>query len=626
MKNLYFLFLCLLLSGVANSQSRLVLLEEFTGETCGPCAANNPGMNAILDANPTKVISLKYQNNIPSAGPNFYAYNTTDVGNRTTYYANNYSPHAFIDGNFWDDNAGAVTAALINDRAAAPTPYTVSVSHWFSPTYDSIYTRTVVRVTSDVANANTKLRIAVSERNVYGYTSPNGEDEFSHVMRKLLPNGNGTALPAAITTADSVVVTQAWKITVPTSAVVSKPIWALLEVISWVQNDTDKEILQAGHSPSILTSDAAITQLDADQITCATSVIPSIEIENIEPPVITSMEIEYSINGTNPQTQSWTGSLAQGQTASVTLGSVNINPGSQALNVTIKSINGQSDLVPSNSARILTVAKPQTVATISEGFTTVGALPASMIVVNPDGAATWTRSTAGAPISTGSAKMDFFNSFAGNIDYLYTIDALNLTNVPSGMITFDVSHRRYSNNESDVLEFEASIDCGQTWTTLYSKAGATLASTAGFVTTGFTPTLASQWRKDTVSLASLANNSQVIFRFKATSDYGNNAYIDNITALVTTKTESPVLENSFSVFPNPAKAQITVDFALRAKAELGTQIVNALGQVVHNVTPQSFADGKHAITIPVNTLATGIYFVNIVTNDSVISRTFTVVR
>ena len=33
-----------LVVGLANAQSqRYVVVEEFTGETCGPCAANNPG-------------------------------------------------------------------------------------------------------------------------------------------------------------------------------------------------------------------------------------------------------------------------------------------------------------------------------------------------------------------------------------------------------------------------------------------------------------------------------------------------------------------------------------------------------------------------------------------------------
>lgn len=66
-----------LVVGLANAKSqRYVVVEEFTGETCGPCAAYNPGFNAKLNAN-AFTLPIKYQNNIPSNDPNFYAYNTS---------------------------------------------------------------------------------------------------------------------------------------------------------------------------------------------------------------------------------------------------------------------------------------------------------------------------------------------------------------------------------------------------------------------------------------------------------------------------------------------------------------------------------------------------------------------
>ena len=34
---------------------RLQLFEEFTGETCNPCAGVNPGLNIILNANTSKI-------------------------------------------------------------------------------------------------------------------------------------------------------------------------------------------------------------------------------------------------------------------------------------------------------------------------------------------------------------------------------------------------------------------------------------------------------------------------------------------------------------------------------------------------------------------------------------------
>jgi hypothetical protein len=61
---------------------RLSLYEEFTGETCPPCATTNPGLNAKLSA-PTAtplVVAIKWQVPIPSAPANSWSlYKTNKV-------------------------------------------------------------------------------------------------------------------------------------------------------------------------------------------------------------------------------------------------------------------------------------------------------------------------------------------------------------------------------------------------------------------------------------------------------------------------------------------------------------------------------------------------------------------
>src|SRR5688572_26856203 len=74
----------LMISGaVAFAQTpRLSLYEEFTGETCPPCAATNPGLNAILltPTNQTKIVAIKWQVPIPSAPtPTWSLYKTNQT-------------------------------------------------------------------------------------------------------------------------------------------------------------------------------------------------------------------------------------------------------------------------------------------------------------------------------------------------------------------------------------------------------------------------------------------------------------------------------------------------------------------------------------------------------------------
>jgi hypothetical protein len=177
MRKLYILIAAFAITASVNAQSqRLVMVEEFTGETCGPCAAYNPGFKAIMDANPTKGIYLKYQNDIPSPGPNFYAYNSADIATRTGFYGNNYSPHGFMDGNVWDDNIANFTATMLNNQYAVSSPFSITVTHTLSALADSIHAHIVVTASQAVNNANLKLQVAIAEQEVFGYTSPNGED------------------------------------------------------------------------------------------------------------------------------------------------------------------------------------------------------------------------------------------------------------------------------------------------------------------------------------------------------------------------------------------------------------------------------------------------------------------
>src|SRR5690606_4276773 len=91
MKKLLLAFSAATLTAAAvNAQSRMALYEEFTGENCGPCATYNPNFEALLlsSGNAGKIILIKYQSPIPSAGPIYNQYKTV-TNNRISYYGIN---------------------------------------------------------------------------------------------------------------------------------------------------------------------------------------------------------------------------------------------------------------------------------------------------------------------------------------------------------------------------------------------------------------------------------------------------------------------------------------------------------------------------------------------------------
>lgn len=230
---------------------RLMLFEEFTGENCPPCAVYNPGLNQLLGANAQKVVSVKYQTNIPFGTPRLYDYNPVDVDDTSIYYSNSSAPYGHMDGNTWSGPVFGFNQAIIDARYAIPSPFSISVSHTFSDAHDTIFIRTAIVAAQAIAGMpQLRAKIAVTEKDITGFTAYNGENHFQNVMRKLLPDAAGTPLPADWAVGDSVVIEAQWEIYGgdPT------PDWAQLEVVAFVQNETTKEVMQTGFSPALITT------------------------------------------------------------------------------------------------------------------------------------------------------------------------------------------------------------------------------------------------------------------------------------------------------------------------------------------------------------------------------------
>lgn len=610
MKKVYLFIVMMLIMNTGFAQSaRLVLVEEFTGETCGPCASYNPAFNATMNNFPGQVISLKYQNNIPSAGPNFYAYNTTDISNRTTYYSNTYSPHGFIDGNYWNGNVASVTASQFNARTAVTSPFSIEVSHSFSVAHDIIYIHAVITATQAVSNANLKVRTAVAERNVYGYTSPNGENEYEHVMRKLLPTGSGTALPSTWAIGDSSVIDLNWTITVPSSPSIDMPIWAMLEGIVWVQDDATKEVMQTGHSPAQIQVDPAITSYDISAVSCGAAVTPVINVENKEISTVTSMDIEYSVDNGTPVVYNWTGSIPQGSTANISLPAVTLGAqGGHTYEANITNVNGAADIIVSNNnvTTQLGVAVPSS-PTFTQDFAPTTFPPANWINMNPDNLVGWSRAAASTPSGSGSAKIDFYNSPPTSVDQMYPLQPVDLTGAVAATLTFSVAHQRYSAGLSDKIEIFASSDCGVTWTSIWMKAGANLATVATFNTNSYTPT-AAQWRAESINLTNYLNQPNVWFTFKATSGYGNNAYIDNINVNILTGINETVNDKLFTVYPIPSAGKVTLSLDNISTPEIMVSVAAVDGKIVRDAEVMNAAK---EIQLDLSNLENGSYFVRI---------------
>jgi hypothetical protein len=630
----------------AVAQQRLVLFEEFTGENCGPCAAVNPSLNALLNSNATKVVAIKYQADIPSAGP-LYNVNPAEVDARLSYYSVGFAPWGQLDGLDWttgtnDNNVGNLNQAAIDTRANVASPFNMSVVHQFSSDADSVYISVNINPVSNFnsgAANSLKLRLALVEKEVRFDVPPgtNGEKDFFSVMRKMIPSPSGTNLA------------DAWVAGTPQTINIGAPIptyvadKSQIAIVAFIQDDNAggtyaaKTVHQSAIStPISLPNDAAASTVSplgsggsVPGVVCLTTINPTVGIRNNGSSPLTNCSVEFYVNNVLQSTTPWNGNLAPGASGSVTIPPVTVTSGSNTLNAKCINPNNQADLNNGNDAKafVLNVASAPTAAPITQDFEAAAFPPANWVVDNPDAGAGWTRRPVGASGSSASVRMYFFDSGAGEEDNLILPKVDMSSGGNRAKITFSHAHRQYpfqNGNSNDRVDLDVSINCGATWTTVWSKTGAdlaTVAAPASASNNSYQP-VAADWVYDSVAINSLVGQSDVLVRFRGISDYGDNFFADNINVELFTVSSVGEIEgvSGMEVFPNPAAEQFTIKLDLDGSVSGKVLVANSVGQNVFENNIEELAGGSNFINVKSSEFAPGIYSVSLVSGSNTLTR------
>ena len=175
------------LSGV---EQRYPLFEVFTSSTCGPCKPGNLNFHSVVDTiNPSKFVTIKYQQDFPGTGD---PYTTVEgLNKRAVYYEINSIPRMEIDGG-WDGNANSFNYPLYQASREVPAAFKMEGS-FTSDTINKTYSAKVRY--SPLYNATSCiLNVAILEKKTSLNVKTNGESKFYSVMKKMLPDENGTQL------------------------------------------------------------------------------------------------------------------------------------------------------------------------------------------------------------------------------------------------------------------------------------------------------------------------------------------------------------------------------------------------------------------------------------------------
>lgn len=236
----------------ARAQSpRMVLIEESTNASCGPCADQNPFFEHYLALSHNKeyIIPVVYHANFPGRDV-MNAANAVMHNGRTSYYQISGVPHAVVNGvtapSSGSSYAGAPGDTIALSRAAAKflgttSPITLEVSQ-ARGSVESRSATAIVNVSSTEAIAGKIVHMVVVERHhYYESAGTNGEKDFHYIARVMLPSHQGTALDLNAGGNASFV-----------QDFILDPEWDDDEIyiVAFVQDPVSKEVLQAGSSQS----------------------------------------------------------------------------------------------------------------------------------------------------------------------------------------------------------------------------------------------------------------------------------------------------------------------------------------------------------------------------------------
>ena len=172
------------------------LHEVFTSATCPPCKPGNENLDPILEANEEKVVTVKYQMDWPGSGDIYF---TAEGGVRKSYYAVNSVPMMFVNG-AGPMGPGNYTQAALNDfydnkKAFIKIDAKYDVDVLTRKVEVNVELMPALNFNKDInENEDLRLHVIVVENTTYDNVATNGETEFYHVMKKMLPDAEGTLL------------------------------------------------------------------------------------------------------------------------------------------------------------------------------------------------------------------------------------------------------------------------------------------------------------------------------------------------------------------------------------------------------------------------------------------------
>ncbi|MBE50912.1 MAG: hypothetical protein CMP51_04390 [Flavobacteriales bacterium] len=621
MKKLIPLMILAIFSLIANAQTfvstspenKNVILEEFTGIYCVWCPAGHLIGQQLHDANPNDVFLINIHTGgfaTPGAGdPDFrvdpIGANIASQSNLSGYPAGTVNRHLFS----MTQNGGTAMSrsdwsAASNQILAQSSPVNVGAQASIDMATNVLTVDVEVYYTgSQTVNSN-MLNVAVLQNNVEGpqtggasnnpgSMNSNGTYNHNHMLRHMMTGQWGEQI-SNISPGSLYSNTFTWTIPPSVNGVILDP--TNISIIAFVAEGQQEILSGTEATPNVIFAnsfDAYCMSANANDAICGSSTDINVTFRNYGNQNLTSLDINYSINGGSNSTYPWTGNLAPAGTETIIIPGVTFTPqANNNISVSTSNPNGNTDQNSSNDNTSTSFSQYDAAGQVQSGVTVgnitinvttdqYGSSENSWELMDDNGniiasvaQGSMSSSAPQAPVNANIQantcySFKFYDSYGDGICCSYGQGSYTVTDASGTVIAGGGSNTSFSNfNER-----------------------------ADFFKTG-SSTPAASWNCDNGNCIDPGDGSGI---------YGS--YTQCMSACNSTS----INDDSFkgiSIFPNPAKNIINIEGTFET-----IQLYDISGKLLVNTNYK---------TINIQNLSEGIYLLHIVTTDELIVEKVTI--
>ncbi|MEX2596356.1 MAG: T9SS type A sorting domain-containing protein [Salibacteraceae bacterium] len=256
MKKIYTTFSILLLGLALNAQvERVPMFEIFSSSTCPPCKSASDVYNPYLDQFHGQIAVVKYPMSWPGAGDPYFM---EEFNDRRHFYEVTGAPSLFMNGT--TTSAQSLDSNYFLNQIGQECFMDIKLNYFIDESKKRVYFKLDFEALDDYSGDDYKLYMSINEKLTYDNATTNGETEFHHIIKKLLPDHEGVygyMLGDDVTNGTTYDTTGYFEFTgdyrLPSGANDAVDVYSEhsieefndLEMVAWVNNTGTKEVVQS---------------------------------------------------------------------------------------------------------------------------------------------------------------------------------------------------------------------------------------------------------------------------------------------------------------------------------------------------------------------------------------------